>query len=383
MIRATISAATVVLLAACGADVREYRAAAFPESVAIAQPDEALTFARIEVDGAPQVIAVGAHDLERVTAFNLTEALGSGADDPIALFTAYGYEALRQRIEKGLIEAPIDVPVSDLIPPVELTDAHIAAGTNFAAHAEESEVEDGPFLFAKMVAPTPFDAPVSAGDALLDYEVELAFVTLSEVQLPEVPEFMGIVLTNDFTNRAALLRNVNPDDVTSGEGFTTGKSADGYLPVGNLFVIPRDLESFVEGIDLTLSVNGGLRQHANMTLAIWDVDELMRQIETRAEARWDYNGEKVGLPVEDGAVPARTLILAGTPEGTVFSGIPRGAMAGGVARWVAGGWSRPMTDHVIESYIASARSAGGYLQPGDVVRIQVDRMGVIETPITD
>ena len=371
----------VVMTAACGMPDREYVPATFPESIAVAPLDEALTFARADMDGTLRVLAIGALAAEHAVAFDLTDELVSGSDDPIALFNALGYDALRERIELGLSEAPMEVKVSDLTIPVDLADAHIAAGTNFAAHAEESDVEDGPFLFAKMVTPTVFNGTVTAGDALLDYEVELAVVTLDAMPLPKVPEYMGVVLANDFTNRAALLRHLDPDNVISGDGFTTGKSAEGYLPVGNLFVIPRNLETFLDGIDLNLAVNGGLRQRANMKLAIWDIRELMRQIEARKDVRWDYAGGEVGLPIEDGVVPARTLILAGTPDGTVFNGIHRGAMIGGAGRWAAGGWGLSITDNVIESYIASASEAGVYLKPGDVVRIQVERMGVIETTV--
>ncbi|MBI2422235.1 MAG: fumarylacetoacetate hydrolase family protein [Candidatus Hydrogenedentes bacterium] len=162
---------------------------------------------------------------------------------------------------------------------MRVSDAHIAAGANFTAHAEESAVEDGPFLFAKLVRPTPFNAPVRAGTALLDYEVELAYVTLSDTTLPGVPAHMGLLLANDFTDRATLMRHVNPSDVTTGDGFATGKSAEGYLPVGNLFVIPKDLESFTANIDLKLAVNGALRQSGRMTLAVWDLPELLRQTE--------------------------------------------------------------------------------------------------------
>lgn len=381
--RLWVAAIASLVVVSCSEAPREYPAVDFPESIAVAPLDQALTFARIEREDGYHVLAVSAFDTETVTGFILTEALGPEFDDPVAIFNAFGYDALRERIEGGFASALESVPAGELVLPLKLTDAHIAAGTNFAAHAEESAVEDGPFLFAKMVTPTPFNASVSAGDALLDYEVELAFVTLSDLTLPAVPEFMGVILTNDFTNRAALLRHINPDDVTSGDGFTTGKSAEGYLPVGSFLVIPRDLRTFVAGIDLKLAVNGELRQDANMTLAIWDIDELLRQAQARETVRWDYAGEEVSLPIDDGVVPARTLILAGTPEGTVFNGIPRGAMARGAGRWLAGGWGASMADHVIESYIAGERKRKRYLQPGDVVRIQVDRMGTIETTVEE
>jgi 2,4-didehydro-3-deoxy-L-rhamnonate hydrolase len=374
---------SALLLAACATQPPDYPAANFPESLAVAPPEEALTFARTDAPDGPHLWAVAAFHGDTLTAFNLTRALGPQARDPITAFHLHGYDALSARIAAGLAQSPEAVAAQDLILPVDLTSSHIAAGTNFAAHAEESAVEDGPFLFAKQVAPTPFRAPVSVGEALLDYEVELAFVTLQDTPLPQVPQTMGLILANDFTDRAALMRHINTDDVTSGDGFTTGKSAPGYLPVGNLFVIPRDLHAFVAATDLSLAVNGRLRQRAPMTLAIWDIHELLRQTQARTGVRWDHHGEQVGLPIVDGAVPARTLILAGTPDGTIFQGVPRAAMARGLLRWLAFGWNRPLTDRVIESTIRGARKQGNYLQPGDRVLIRVDRLGTIETLIVE
>lgn len=352
-----------------------------PVSVEIAPPAEALTFARFQLDGMMQLLAVGSYKDDRITACNLTQALGERFRDPVDAFNALGYDALREQIETALKRAPIELAAKDLLLPLVLMDSHVAAGTNFAAHAEESSVEDGPFLFTKHVKPTPFRSSVSAGDALLDYEVELAFVTLSDTPLPGRPRHMGLILANDFTDRAKLMRNLNPADVTSGEGFTTGKSAEGYLPVGNLFVIPRDLKSFTSGIELGLEVNGVTRQKGAMTLLIWDIDELLRQTQARKDVRWKHLGMEIGLPVESDTLPGRTLIISGTPAGTIFSGIPKWTMAAGVARWLAGGWNKPVTERVIENYIAAARKKRNYLQPGDQVDIRVDRLGAIETTI--
>lgn len=362
---------------------RDYPPASFSDTVEIAPLAEALTFARIQPDGRPRLIAVTAYTSGQLAGIDLATVIGDDATDPIAVFNDLGYDALVKRIESGRESASVSVNASDLVIPVDLTDAHIAAGTNFAAHAEESDVEDGPFLFAKMVTPTPSGSTVRAGDALLDYEVELAFVTLSEAPLPAVPQHMGLILANDFTDRAKLMRHLNPDDVTSGDGFTTGKSAQGYLPVGNLFVIPRDLRAFVADLTIELAVNGLLRQSAPMTLAIWDIDELFRQTQARTDVRWEYQGEQVGLPLKNGAIPARTLILAGTPDGTVFAGLSNRIMALGVMNWIAGGWENSMVDNVIETYIARAEKKQNFLQPGDEVRIHAERMGTIASNVAE
>ena len=358
-----------------------YQDANFAGSIAIAPPSEALTFARAPIDGETRLVIVLEYQDDRVTFLKANGLFDQPFADPVDLFNAIGYQAIQQRIESEPPQSRRTVDADTLVLPLDLTDSHIAAGTNFAAHADESSVEDGPFLFAKLVTPTPFNAGVTAGDALLDYEVELAFVTLSLTPLESVPQHMGLILANDFTDRATLLRRVNPDDVVSGDGFTTGKSAPGFLPVGNLLVIPRDLKAFADSIELDLAVNGKLRQHASMQLAIWDIDELFRQIQTRQETRWMHLGNEIGLPVHDGSLPARTLILSGTPSGTVFSGVSTRTMAQGALRWVAGGWGKSIKQQVIEQYVTAANSQRNYLQSGDQVTIQVDKLGRIETDV--
>ena len=83
----------------------------------------------------------------------------------------------------------------------------------------------------------------------------------------------------------------------------------------------------------------------------------------------------------DGKVPARTLILAGTPGGTVFAGIDVRSIGRGLVKWLAGGWGTPFTTHVIESQIALEKQQKRYLQPGDRMTIQVDRLGSLDNLI--
>lgn len=360
---------------------RQFPDAEFSASIPIAPLAEALTFARTTVDGQIQLLAVTEYGDNQVAAVNITHVLDQRWDDPIDLFRKVGYEALAELVESERVDAVVTVAVADLIMPLELADSHVAAGTNFAAHAQEADVVDGPFLFAKLVTPTPSGSSVEAGDALLDYEVELAFVTISDVRLPDVPEFVGLILTNDFTDRATLMRHLNPDDVTSGEGFTTGKSAEGYLPVGDLFVVPRDLREFVAATQIQLAVNGQLRQSAPMSQAIWDIDELLRQIQARANTRWVHHGEEVGLPVNGRILPERTLILSGTPDGTAFAGISNRDVGLGVVRWATGGWGDSFTDNVIERYIAGPIEDRGFLQADDQVLIRADRLGTVKTVV--
>lgn len=343
-------------------------------TVEIAPLEEALTFARDKAG--TRLILVSSYEDGEVAGIDLTAAFGTS--DPVALYNAKGYGAIA-----AVSGNEVTLRVSELGIPVDLTASHIAAGTNFPEHAEESSVEDGPFLFAKEVEPTSFDAPIPAGDALLDYEVELAFVALEPFGISQAPAEAGLILCNDVTDRAKLMRNIDVSDVTSGKGFTTGKSAPGYLPVGNLFVIPRDLRAFASAVELRLWRGDELKQSARQSEAIWDFDELVRQSAARQEVLWDFEGREVGLPIQAGVVPARTAILAGTPDGTVFQGVDKSSMALGAWDWLAGGWDRTLVSHVVERQIAKERAARRYLQSGERVVISVDRMGELGNPIVE
>lgn len=341
-------------------------------SVKIAPIGDALSFARV----GKQTIAVSSYANGRVTGL----PVGKEGEDAISLVNRLGYDGVSALIAKG--GAPTTANVAELAVPVDLLSRHIAAGTNYREHAEEATVEGGPFLFAKYVAPTPSRASVSAGDALLDYEVELCLVTLDATPTTQRAKG-GLMLCNDVTNRAKLMRNVDVAHPESGKGFTTGKSAPGYLPVGDLFVVPRDLNRYVAGLTLQLSVNGQERQRTPATMWIWDLDRLLTEAGKLRDREWAYAGGTARLPIDaEGNVPARTLVLAGTPGGTVFAGVDLRSIGRGLAAWLAGGWDKPFTAQVIESHIALARQQKRYLQPGDRMTIRVDGLGSLDNYIT-
>jgi 2-keto-4-pentenoate hydratase/2-oxohepta-3-ene-1,7-dioic acid hydratase in catechol pathway len=350
-------------------------------SVAIGSLDEALTFARIGTDR-PSVVAVRSWQDGRIEAVDLSRALGQPVADPISLVLEHGYDALRARIGSAPDDALRSVSPAELVRPVDLGSHHVAVGTNYPAHAGEADVDGGPFLFPKLVDPTAPHASVSASKGLLDYEVELAFVLLEDLGPGERPTSLGLVLANDFTDRETLLRHVDPWDPTSGKGFTTGKSFPGFLPIGALFVVPRDARAFVADLELRLCVNDELRQQARVDEALWDFDRILAETWARRDVTWEHRGRDVALLGEAGRLPARSLIVSGTPSGTVFRGVSFGTKLAGLWRWIASGFSRPLTTCVVDAYIDAAHATGVYLQPGDRVAIHADRLGVIANQIT-
>jgi len=354
------------------------------DDVAIAAPDQALTFARVrdpDTDAA-RVIVVRSYQGGTVVGVDAAALLGRPVSSPLDLYRSLGHDTLARAAYEAPPGLVVTVPATSLVAPLDLGDAHVAAGTNYPEHAGEAGVKDGPFLFAKLVRPTGPNAPVSAGAGLLDYEVEIAFVPLEPLRPGDRPQTMGLLLANDYTDRETLLHAADPWDVASGKGFTTGKSFPSYLPVGNLLVIPRDLRAFVPDLQLELYVNGALRQREHARAMIWDLDEILAQTWARAPLRWEHRGAQVGLLGDRQDLREDTLIVSGTPHGTVFAGVSKAQMARGTARWALGGWSRPIPAHVVDAYVEAARAAGIYLKPGDEVVIHVDRLGVIRNRIT-
>lgn len=357
-------------------------AAAEPDArVAIAPLDTALTFARTRAGDDLRVIAVTGYEDGTVAGVDLSSALVRPVRDPIDALRDEGWDGLRARIAAAPDAARTRVPAADLVVPVDLRSHHVAAGTNYTEHAGEAEVTDGPFLFAKLVEPTGPRAPVSRGDALLDYEVELAFVTLAPLAAGDRAGALGLVLCNDYTDRATLLRHVDPWDPTSGKGFTTGKSFPGYLPVGDIFVVPRDVRAFAASLELRLWVNGAPRQEASVARQIWDLDRLLAETWARRDVTWAHRGGVVSLLSPEKTIPERTLLMSGTPGGTVFKGVSTGTRLRGALAWALGGWDLSLPARVVETYVADARAAQIYLQPGDRVTIRADRLGTIENVV--
>lgn len=347
-------------------------------TIAIAPVDQALTFARLGEGAAAKTFVVSRYQDGVVTGVDLSPLMKSG-EDSIAAYNRLGYELIVAFVTAA--KANVIQEAATLALPVDLRAVHAAAATNYPEHADEAKVKDGPFIFAKIAQPTSARADIPASKGLLDYEVELCLVTLAALPVSGGAKG-GLILCNDVTDRAALLRGADIDDVASGKGFTDGKSGIGFLPVGDLFVVPRDLKAFVEPLELRLSVNGEERQRSRVTKWIWDLDRLLLETAKRAGVSWSWREGKAQLPVSrEGVLPDRTLVLAGTPAGTVFEGPGPATIVRGGFDWLTGFGKGDMIKTVIERTITDDIASGGYLQQGDVVTIQADKLGTLENRV--
>jgi 2-keto-4-pentenoate hydratase/2-oxohepta-3-ene-1,7-dioic acid hydratase in catechol pathway len=304
---------------------------------AVAPLDEALTFAR----RGRELLLVTGIERERVTALVVP-----GADDPITALASEDADALRLRAQHGL---RVSVPFGELGLPADLGAVHVAAGTNFREHGEEVGVDE-PFLFPKVVQPTPWNADVPAA-ARLDYEVELCFVALRPLgSAADVPGRFGVLLCNDFTDRWTLVKGLLGPGEMGTRGFADAKGRAGCLPVGPFLVVPDDLDAFLAGVTLELWVNGALRQRSPASAMIWDLPALVeRSFAWRERAYRHAGGTRSILPAPDG-IPARALVLSGTPGGVIFQ--PRNLWRGSL-----------------------------YLQPGDEVAARAGGLGALQSRV--
>jgi 2,4-diketo-3-deoxy-L-fuconate hydrolase len=343
-------------------------------NLSIAPRKEALTFARYLQEGEPRLLLVESISDGQVTGVDLQLWLPDDAADPITLFRQLGYQALQT------IDGPaISVDISQLILPFIGTDNQVAVGINYPAHSEETAVADS-FLFPKRTAATPFAASVVAGDHLLDYELELGFVLLEDLPPNTQPDYIGLVLASDYTDRAALMRSANLTDISSGEGFTTGKSFPGFMPLGNLLVIPKDYQQFYPALLLELWYNGERRQQARPSLMIWDWQRIIAETFAQQDRRWQWQDSTVALPVENGSIPQRTVFLSGTPGGVVYQkpGM-RQLFLGASEMFFTLQWLNPQS--VIEPFVREEYRSGRYLKQGDLVQMRAERLGTISNAI--
>lgn len=277
----------------------------------------------------------------RVVALDASDALLHPLDLPDAE-ARLGVAALARRAAAGLpmprrcspvaradalIEAPIPRPLRNIF----------CVGKNYFEHAQEfarsgfdssaaaGAVPRAPIIFSKVPecvigpgVPIPIDPAVSAA---IDYEAELAVIIglggRGIAPAEAMRHVWGYTIINDVTARDLQARHSQ---------WLIGKSQDGFGPMGPWAVTADAID--LADTPVRLWVNGELRQDSNTRLLIFDVPTLIATI-------------SAGITLHPGDV-----IATGTPAG------------------VGIGFDPPR-----------------YLRPGDVVRIEIAAIGVLENPV--
>ena len=224
------------------------------------------------------------------------------------------------------LEAPIPVPRQDVI----------GLGLNYRDHAEEATKADAVFdvqrgdavYFAKRlqraVAPNDsIDGHFDICDSL-DYEVELAVIIgrdARNVKAGDAGDYIfGYTILNDVSARNLQTRH---------KQWYFGKSLDGFTPMGPYIRSADELGAMPE-LNIRCYVNDELRQNSNTRMMIFDIPYIIEEL-------------SAGMTLKAG-----TVIATGTPSGVALGMDP---------------------------------AVRQYLKSGDVVRCEIDGLGVLENTI--
>ena len=236
-----------------------------------------------------------------------------------------GWQSCRRRVESAVANGERYL-LSDvhLLAPVQRPGKIFAIGLNYADHIAESKMETPKhqvwFTKAATSVNAPFD-PVLIAKAgqFVDYEVELVAVIGKRgrnITKADGPSHVfGYCVGNDVTER--FWQHRTPQ-------WSLGKSFDTHAPLGP-WITTADEVADPHALGLRCFVNSEKRQDSNtknLVFSIWD------QIEHLSQA----------MTLEPG-----DLIFTGTPGG-----------------------------------VGAAMDPRQFLKPGDIVRCEIDQLGVIE-----
>ncbi len=203
----------------------------------------------------------------------------------------------------------------------------ICVGHNYREHILEMkrELPEHPVVFAKypntIIGPQD-DIPYYPISEQLDYEAEFVFVigrrARNVTQADALDYVAGYTIANDVTYRDIQRRTIQ---------WMQGKAVDGSAPMGPWLVTADELTN-PSGLEVVLTVNGEERQRSNTANLVFTVPRLVEFLSGL-------------MTLEPGDV-----ILTGTPGGVGF-----------------------------------ARDPQVFLQDGDVVRIEIEKIGALENTV--
>jgi 2-keto-4-pentenoate hydratase/2-oxohepta-3-ene-1,7-dioic acid hydratase in catechol pathway len=346
------------------------------------KPD-VLVFSMMVDEGQPRSVLVLGDSDAGVDVVDLSLHFETQGQNPLALVEAQGFDA----IAALAFSAPVQQVSPDKLSllPI-LGESHLAAGTNYADHQEETESSEV-FLFPKYGRASSGSPEVATGaGVLLDYEIEICAIfdrdigTMADFQ----SAVKGFYLCSDFTDRAMLLRLLDITDMGSGVGFTDAKSGDDRFAVADRLVVARDWRQFVDALPLRLSLNGTVRQEAlggDMILKLDDIVE--RALAEGHDNRWRYRGEPVTL-LEDDLIPAGQSVLTGTPGGVLMQIPSAGYLILKFFKWLFTlAWlDVSLYQFIVNEFVADAENEGSFLQAGDQVHMEAGVLGELTVTVT-
>jgi 2-keto-4-pentenoate hydratase/2-oxohepta-3-ene-1,7-dioic acid hydratase in catechol pathway len=220
-----------------------------------------------------------------------------------------------------------DLAAVELLAPVKRPPKFLGIGLNYAAHVDETgrDRPEHPTFFNKQsTCVIGHGAPVHVPrvSQMVDYEGELGMVVgqrCRAVPAERAAEVIaGYLVVNDVSARDWQYRSPT---------WTLGKSFDTHGPTGPWLVTPDEVGD-PQALGLRTFVNDELRQDARTSEMLFSCYEQVATLSTV-------------FTLEPG-----DIVATGTPAG-----------------------------------VGMARTPPSFLQPGDVVRIEIERVGTLENPV--
>jgi len=232
----------------------------------------------------------------------------------------------------GLVDTGQRADVQKLLAPLEPREI-LCIGLNYRKHAEEGgkPIPTQPVLFMKNVGSVqnpedPILLPRRLRSDMVDYECELAVVIgrpCKNVSKAEALDYvLGYTCANDVSARDWQMR-------WGGGQWCRGKTFATFCPLGPALVTRDEIRN-PNSLGIRTVLNGAVMQDWNTGDMIFDVPTLVEFL----------SGSTQLLP--------GTVILTGTPHG-----------------------------------VGSARTPPVFLQPGDRVAIEIERIGALSNPVAE
>jgi 2-keto-4-pentenoate hydratase/2-oxohepta-3-ene-1,7-dioic acid hydratase in catechol pathway len=235
---------------------------------------------------------------------------------------AWGAGELQRHLDH---DARMALSTVTLLAPVEPTAKIICIGLNYRSHVE---------AFGATMPQSPV-AYIKAQTAVIAHEQPLVYPQLTkkldfEIELVAI---MAGPLPADRPHHAAILGYTIGNDVTArdlqqgprGADLYSSKSLNGTCGIGPWIVTVDEIQ-VPPDLDMELRVNGKVRQTDRTTSMEWKIDELLAYVDVRTRL----------LPGD--------LMFTGTPAGV-------------------------------------ALEDGRFLQPGDVIEAEIERIGVLRNRV--
>ena len=284
-----------------------------------------------ELNGKVSVGAIGADERKIVP----VAELGYDCEDMVSFVYAIGGTVSNELKTKVDVAQGVSFDSCKLLSPIPQPAQDILClGVNYKDHQDETikagvaydKSKTNTIYFGKRlnraVAPNePIDGHFNIVDSL-DYEVELAVVIgkdAKDVALEDVQNYiLGYTIVNDISARNLQKKH---------QQWYFGKSLDDFTPIGPWIVTADEFDG-IPKVGIRSYVNGELRQNSNTGLLINPIDFIIHELSQ-------------GMTLKAG-----TIIATGTPSGVGMGMDPQ-----------------------------------VWLQSGDIVRCEIDGIGVLENSV--